>query len=88
MSELYQEQQSDSAPMEAGESLFPVRVSPTEVRYLTREELDKAISQDDIQRGLNLAGAWSDLHLSEEELQYTLDKMRTGSKPTPHLHLE
>jgi len=63
-----------------------VRVSPDEVRYFKSEEdLDAAISQDTIQRGLDLAGAWGDLDISEDEMLQALDEIRHGSEPTPPL---
>ena len=82
MSELRQEQRN-KAPVRSKEKLLAVQVSPTEVRYLTPGELEKSITQDDIQLGLNAAGAWGDLGLTEDELFEELDKIRHGSKPTP-----
>jgi hypothetical protein len=83
MSELRQERMPDRAAANEGEKLLAVRVSPNEVRHLTPRELEDSITQEDIQRGLDLAGAWSGLNLSEEELFEALEKMRHGSDPIP-----
>jgi len=48
------------------------------MRYFESEEdLDASISQEDIQRGLDLARAWSDLDISEAEMLEALDRIRS-----------
>lgn len=88
MSELRQEKVQAGATANKGEKLLAVRTSPTEVRYLTPQELEKSISEEDIQRGLDLAGAWSDLNMSEVEMFEALEKIRHGSEPAPAIHPE
>ncbi len=88
MSELRQEHVQAGASANKGEKLLAVRTRPTEVRYLTSDELEKSISEDDIQRGLDLAGAWSDLNMSEEDMFEALEKIRHGSEPAPVIHPE
>lgn len=87
MSELRQPQQ-DKTPVRSKEKLLAVRTSPTEVRYLTPEQLEESITEEDIQMGLDLAGSWSDLNMSEEELFRALDEIRYGSEPTPPIKPE
>ncbi len=78
----------DSQSAKTKDRLIAVRVAPDDVRYFTNEEeLDAAISQDTIQRGLDLAGAWGDLDVSEDELLRALDEIRHESEPTPSLTL-
>ena len=49
------ERQQRSTPSSADEKRFAVRTGLKEVTYLTAEELEKSISQEEIQRGLGLA---------------------------------
>lgn len=78
----------DSQPAKTKDRLIAVRVGPDDVRYFkSEEELDAVISQDTIQRVLDLAGAWGDLDVSEDELLRALDEIRYESEPTPPLTL-
>ena len=78
----------DSQSAKNGDRLIAVHVDPDNVRYFKSEEdLDAAISQDTIQRGLDLAGAWGDLDVSEDEMLRALDEIRHGSEPTRPLTL-
>lgn len=88
MNELQQEQQHASSPSDERERCFPVRVSPTEIRYMTEPELETSITEEDIQQGLALAGAWSGLHIPEEEFYAILERNRQGIAPTPPIRLE
>ena len=87
MSELRQEG-LDKAKAEGEEKLLAVRISPTEVRYLTSRELEKSITQEDVQPGLDLAGAWGDINMREEDVFEALKKIRYGSEPTPPIRPE
>lgn len=56
------------------------------VRYFTKEEdADRAVSDQEIQEAINLAGAWS--HLDWDEMIEALDRIRHESKPTPPIEL-
>jgi hypothetical protein len=87
MHELREEQQHANGLRNERERHFSVRVSPTEVRYMTEAELEASISEEDIERGLSLAGAWSDLNIPEEEFYAILERNRQGVEPTPPLSL-
>ncbi len=78
MNELRKEQKQNSDPGGDRGRILPVRVSPTEVRYMTEEEFRNSLSDEDVQRGLALAGSWSGLHLTEEELFRRLSEIRYG----------
>ncbi len=81
--------QFDSQSTTTKDRLIAVRVGPDEVRHFKSEEdLDAAISQDMIQRGLNLAGTWSDLGISEDEMLQTLNSIRGESEPTQPMTIE
>lgn len=59
-------------------------VGDNQVQYFTSEvELRAAAGPDAIQMGLELAGAWGNLGLSEAEMLEALDKIRYESGPTP-----
>ncbi len=86
MSELHelQERQSGNLLIHTSEPLIVVPVGDDQARYFTSEEgLRAAIGQDAIQRGLELAGAWGNLGMSEDEMFEALDKIRHESVPTP-----
>jgi len=83
MSEL-QERQSSNPLIHMSEPLIVVPVGDDQARYFTsEEELRASIGQDTIQRGLELAGAWGNLGMSEDEMFEALDKIRHESTPTP-----
>lgn len=82
MSELRQEHRLDRTTVQGKEKLLAVRISPTEVRYLTPQELEQSITQEDVQCGLDLAGAWGNLNMSEEDMFKALQEIRYGSEPT------
>ena len=74
----------DSLTAGANEPLIAVPMGNGEVRYFkSDEEVDKAFGQSAVQRGLDLAGAWSELGISEDEMQEALDRIRHESEPTP-----
>jgi hypothetical protein len=54
--------------------------------YWTEEEVDEAITDEDIQEALALAGAWSDL--DADEVLAELDRIRHANPPTPLLELD
>ncbi len=85
---LRQEQQQSNRLGDERERRFPIRVSPTEVRSMTETELEASISEDDIEQGLSLAGAWSDLNIPEEEFFAILERNRQSVEPAPPLALE
>ncbi len=83
MSEL-RERQNNDVTVHTREPLIAVPVGDDHMRYFTSEaELRATIGQDVIQRGLELAGAWGDLGMSEEEMLKALDRIRHESNPTP-----
>lgn len=86
MSKLRQEEQAKNTAVQGRERLFPVRISPTEVRYMTEEQLADSITEDDVRRGLELAGSFN-INMSEAELFERLNKMRYGSEPTPPIEM-
>lgn len=86
MSEARQRQDANSVTYREGDKLFPVQVSPTEVRYMTPQQLADSITDDDIKRGLELAGSFN-IDLSEEELFERLNTIRYGSEPTPEIEM-
>jgi len=55
---------------------------------MTEMELEASISEEDIEQGLSLAGAWSDLNIPEEEFFAILERNRQGVEPTPLLSME
>jgi len=56
------------------------------VRYFKKgEDADRAVSDQDIQDAIDLAGAWSDLDW--DEMVDALDRIRHESKPTPPIEL-
>jgi hypothetical protein len=56
------------------------------VRYFTKEEAaDRAVSDQEMQDVISLAGAWSDLDW--EEMVKALDRIRHESTPTPPIAL-
>jgi len=66
-----------------------VHVGPNDIHdFEDAQDLAAAISQEDIRRGLDLAGAWSDLDVSEEEMLQALDRIRNESGSTPPVTLE
>lgn len=74
---IQQEQESNVAHSERGKPL-PVRVSPTEIRYMTPKQLEESITQEDIQLGLDSAGVWSGLGVTEDEMLAKLREIRYG----------
>lgn len=62
------------------EKSVPVLVGPNlETRnFSSLEELESSISDEDIEKGLELAGAWSDLNIGEDELFKRLKRIRYG----------
>jgi hypothetical protein len=54
---------------------------------MTEAELEASISEADIEQGLALAGAWSDLNIPEEEFYAILERNRQGVEPTSPLSL-
>jgi hypothetical protein len=82
MGEIRQEQKQNNPVANETERLLPIRVSPTEVRYMTEEELRSSLSDEDVQRALDLAGIWSGLNITEEELFRRLNEIRYGPEPT------
>lgn len=79
MDKLGKRQSNDEPPM-------AVVVSDNQIAYfMNGAALDNAFGQDVIQKGLALAGAWSNLGVSEEEMIKALDKIRHESEPTPSI---
>lgn len=57
------------------------------VRYFVSEEdAEASISDEDVKRAFDTFGAWSDL--DADEVLEALDRMRHESPPTPPLHLD
>jgi len=52
------------------------------------EELESFIPDEDIKKALGLAGAWSDLGISEDELFKRLERIRRESEPAPLIKLD
>ncbi len=85
MSEL-QDRHEKGLRASSRQPLIVVPIGDDDVRYFTSdEEADASMSQDAIQRTLDLAGAWS--HLDGEDMLDALDRMRHESQPTPPLKL-
>lgn len=82
MGEIRQEQIQKNPVANETERRLPIRVSPTEVRYMTEEEFRRSLSDEDVQRALELAGIWSGLNITEEELFRRLNEIRYGAGPT------
>jgi len=82
MSELRQQEKASSSALGQIDKLLLVQISPTEVRYMTPKQLEESITEEDIQLGLDSAGIWSDLGVTEEEMLARLNEMRYGSEPS------
>ena len=82
MNELRQKDTGNAEPSER-EKLLPVQVSPTEVCYMTPQQLVDSITDEDIQLGLDSAGIWSDIGMTEDEVLARLNEIRYGSEPSP-----
>jgi len=89
MSELRQPQ-FDNETGQVNEKSVPVLVGPNleAHNFSSLEELESSISDEDVEKVLELAGAWSDLNIGEDELFKRLKKIRYESEPTPEMNID
>lgn len=83
-----QEAEQRHPPMiaEPDEPIFAIPMDDGTVRYfMSEEDADATITDEMVQRALDLAGAWSDL--ADEDVEGELDRMRHEAPPSPPLSL-
>jgi len=89
MSELRQPQFYNETGQDK-EKNIPVLVGPNleAHNFSSMEDLEAFIPDEDIKKALGLAGAWSDLGISEDELFKRLERIRRESEPAPLIKLD